>query len=225
MKISLLDILLASLAFVVTAGIALLALVMTSSALLGFLPLEFAGIAKIALFILFLLLSAGLLLRIVRMVCPLKEGVFLLDKNREMIAWKLQGFLYIFNLGLLMNTYLVPINLRSLVYSLLGAKIGRNVMIGGKILEPPLVEIGDFTMLGEDTLITAHTVERDKVELGKIKIGQNVTIGVKAVIMPDVEIGDHSIVAAGAVVKKGTRILCKEIWGGIPARKIGDVSD
>ena len=225
MKISFLDILLASSAIVVTVGITWLLLVITSSTLTGCLPLEFAGIAKIALFVLLLFLVTGLLLRLVRMICPMKEGSFPLDKSKEGASWKLQGFLYIFNLGLFMNSYLIPVNLRGLLYSFLGARIGKWVMIGGKILEPPLVEIGDYSQLGEDVLLTAHTVERGMVTLGKIRIGRHVTIGVKAVIMPDVEIGDHSIVAAGAVVKKGTRILCKEIWGGIPARKIGDVSD
>jgi len=40
--------------------------------------------------------------------------------------------------------------------------------------------------------------------------------------MPDVEIGDRSIIAAYAVVTMGTRIPPDEIWGGIPARKIGE---
>ena len=119
-----------------------------------------------------------------------------------------------------MNTYLIPINLRGLIYSFLGAKIGKSVMVGGKILEPPLVEIGDYTQLGEDSLVTAHTVEKGSVTLGRIRIGNNVTVGVKAVIFPGVEIGDNCIVAAGSIVTKNTRIPVNEIWGGIPAKRI-----
>ncbi|MBI4686728.1 MAG: acyltransferase [Nitrospirae bacterium] len=162
-------------------------------------------------------------MRIVRAFIPLKEGTFDLSETKEGISWKLQGFLYVFNLGLLINTYLVPVNLRGLFFSFMGAKVGKNVMIGGKILEPPLVEIGNYSMLGEDTLIAAHAVEGSNVVLGKVKIGDYVTIGVKAVILPDVEIGNNSIVAAGAVVIKGTNILPYEIWGGVPAKKIGEV--
>ena len=220
MKISLLDILLASSAIVVTVGITWLLLVITSSTLTGCLPLEFAGIAKIALFVLLLFLVTGLLLRLVRIICPMKDGSFPLDKGKEGASWKLQGFLYIFNLGLFMNSYLIPVNLRGLLYSFLGAKIGKWVMIGGKILEPPLVEIGDYSQLGEDVLLTAHTVERGMVTMGKIRIGRHVTVGVKAVIFPGVEIGDNAIIAAGSVVTKNTKVPMNEIWGGIPARKL-----
>jgi len=223
MKITFLDAVLAGISFILILVLSLL----TSFFLVKFvaISIEFLGIVKVFLFVLGVMIWSGLGMKLVRMVSPLKEGIFLLSKHKETIAWKLQGFLYVFNLGLVMNTYLIPVNLRSLVYSFLGAKIGTNVMVGGKILEPPLVEIGNFSMLGEDTLITAHSVEGDKLELGKVRIGNHVTIGVKAVVLPDVEIGDNSIVAAGAVVKKGTRILSKEIWAGVPAKKIGDVRD
>jgi acetyltransferase-like isoleucine patch superfamily enzyme len=39
------------------------------------------------------------------------------------------------------------------------------------------------------------------------------------VVLKGIEIGDGAIVAAGAVVTKS--ILPREIWAGIPARKIG----
>jgi len=51
-----------------------------------------------------------------------------------------------------------------------------------------------------------------------------VTIGVKSVVFPDVQIGDNALVAAGSVVVKGTRILANEIWGGLPAKKIGNLN-
>lgn len=225
MKISFLDAFLSSISLILILVFSFLATFFLVKLLVKFvaIPIEFSGIVKVLLFVLAVMVWSGLGMKLVRMVSSLKEGTFLLSKDKETIAWKLQGFLYIFNLGLVMNTYLVPVNLRSLIYSFLGAKIGRNVMIGGKILEPPLVEIGNFSMLGEDTLITAHSVEGDKVELGKVKIGNHVTIGVKAVVLPGVEIGDHAVVAAGAVVQKGRRIPPEEIWGGIPAKKIGKV--
>ncbi len=217
-----LDIFLAIVTFLLVIALSLFSTIILS--MFPFMAGEFSAIFKILFFILSLMVWSGLSMKAIRVFSPLKEGIFLMDKDKEAIAWRLQGFLYIFNLGLVMNTYLVPVNLRRFVYSFLGAEIGRNVMIGGKILEPPLIEIGDYTMLGEDTLIIAHSVEGNKLELGKVRIGKHVTIGVKAVVLPDVEIGDHSIVAAGAVVTKGTRILPNEIWSGVPAKKIGEVA-
>lgn len=183
---------------------------------------EFSGILKILIYYLSMIVFTGLYMKAVRVIVPLRAGVFNPTIDMNMYAWKLQGFFYVLNLGLIINTYIVPINLRLFVYRFLGAKIGKNAMIGGKILDPPLVEIGDFTMLGEDTVITAHTVEDGHVTLGKIKIGNHVTIGVKAVVLPGVEIGDHALIAAGAVVSKNTEIGSWEIWGGVPAKKIGE---
>ena len=218
MRFFAIDLLLAFLSLTLISALSLISTIFFST--LFSVPIEFSGIVKVALFIFLLFIWTGFALKLVRLIWPLKEGIFPIDKGSDGIFWKLQGFLYIFNIGLFMNTYLVPINLRGLIYSFLGAKIGKSVMIGGKILEPPLVQIGDYTQLGEDTLITAHAVEKGMVTLGRVKVGRSVTIGVKAVIFPGVEIGDNSIIAAGSVVTKNTKIPANETWGGIPAKRI-----
>lgn len=54
---------------------------------------------------------------------------------------------------------------------------------------------------------------------GSINIGRDVWLGCNVIVLKGVEIGDGAIVAAGAVVTKSIQPL--EIWGGIPAKKIG----
>jgi carbonic anhydrase/acetyltransferase-like protein (isoleucine patch superfamily) len=184
----------------------------------------FQTLLLVGIFLFFFIIFTYLLMYFVRLFLPMREGTLSLGTTSQALVWKLFGYLYVTHLWPLINAGLVPVNLRSLAFSMLGAKIGRSVMIGGKILDPSLVEIGDFTMLGEDCLLTAHAVEGERVDLGRIVIGSNVTIGVKAVILPDVVIGDGAIVAAGAVVTKGARIAPGEIWGGVPAKKIGMVA-
>ncbi len=189
------------------------------------LPPDFAGIIKLLFFTISVILATGVYGRLVQFFFPIRTGTFSMTKNsRDAVVWKLQGFMYLFNLSILIHTYLTPVNLRWLVYRFLGSKIGRNVIIGGKILEPHMIEIGDFSLLGEDCLITGHSIEGENLVIGKVKIGNHVTIGVKAVILPDVEVGDHSLIAAGAVVQKGSKIRSCEIWGGIPAKKIGEIN-
>jgi len=188
------------------------------------LPHGFQALLLVGIFLFFFIFFTYLLMLLVRIRWPMREGTLPLGITTQALVWKLFGYLYVTHLWPLINAALVPVNLRSLAFSLLGAKIGRSVMIGGKILDPSLVEIGDFTMLGEDCLLTAHAVEGDHVDLGRITLGRGVTVGVKAVILPDVAIGDGAIVAAGAVVTKGARIAPGEIWGGIPAKKIGMVA-
>jgi acetyltransferase-like isoleucine patch superfamily enzyme len=55
-----------------------------------------------------------------------------------------------------------------------------------------------------------------------ITIEDDVWIGVNAVILKGVTIGKGAIIGAGAVVTKF--VPPYEIWGGIPAKKIGQRS-
>ena len=65
------------------------------------------------------------------------------------------------------------------------------------------------------TLIgTQHGPEKE------IIIRSDVWLGCNVIVLKGVEIGMGSVVAAGAVVTKS--IPANEIWGGIPARKIGE---
>ena len=59
------------------------------------------------------------------------------------------------------------------------------------------------------------------LKLKRTVIGNGVDIGQSAVIMQGVRIGDYAQVGALSLVTKETVIGPYEIWGGIPARKIG----
>ncbi|MFW6315256.1 MAG: hypothetical protein ACOC0S_06705, partial [Desulfohalobiaceae bacterium] len=189
------------------------------------LPHGFQAILLIAFFWAGFFGATIFLTWVLRKRWPLQEGVLPLGSDSHSLLWKLLNYIYIFHLWPLINASLVPVNMRAFAFSLLGARMGKSVMIGGKILDPSLVEIGDYSMLGEDSLLTAHSIEAGQVQLGRIVLGREVTIGVKAVILPDVHIQDRAIVAVGAVVTKGSRIGPDEVWAGIPARKIGQRQD
>ena len=45
-------------------------------------------------------------------------------------------------------------------------------------------------------------------------------IGMGSTLLDDVEVGEGAIVAAGALVLKGTKIGSYEVWGGVPAKFI-----
>ncbi|MFA5330373.1 MAG: gamma carbonic anhydrase family protein [Prolixibacteraceae bacterium] len=55
-------------------------------------------------------------------------------------------------------------------------------------------------------------------------IHDNVMIGMNAVVLDDAVIESNSIVAAGSVVSKGTRVESGSVYGGIPAKKIKNIS-
>jgi non-ribosomal peptide synthetase-like protein len=111
----------------------------------------------------------------------------------------------------------------NLFHSLMGMRIGRRVQINTAVIgDSNLIEIGDDTVIGGDVTLIAHSAERGDLVSERVKIGKNVTVGLMAVIMPGCEIGDGAVIAANAVLVKGTKIAPGEIWGGVPAKKIGE---
>jgi acetyltransferase-like isoleucine patch superfamily enzyme len=103
--------------------------------------------------------------------------------------------------------------------------IGRDVYLG--VYLP--ISIGKDTIVGAYTYIISANHEsrelnipiRDQGYTGApITIGENVWIGCHVVLLPGVSIGDGAVIAAGAVVNKNVGPY--EVWGGVPAQKIGD---
>ena len=52
----------------------------------------------------------------------------------------------------------------------------------------------------------------------------NVLVGMGSIIMDGCVVGRNSIIAAGAVLTQGTMVPEGSVFGGMPARKIKDVS-
>jgi acetyltransferase-like isoleucine patch superfamily enzyme len=110
-----------------------------------------------------------------------------------------------------------------------GCDVAINIDVN--ITDPAYVRIGDnctlssCTLLGHDGVVrvlnNAYGKKLDSV--GKIDIRDNSFIGHGAIVMPGVTIGPNSIVAAGAVVTRD--VPSGEIFGGVPAKKIGDTSN
>lgn len=108
-------------------------------------------------------------------------------------------------------------------------KISNNVFVGSGCEFNIRVGI----TVGNDSLIASgcRFVDHDHgIALGQpigkqhgpekeIVIGSDVWLGCNVVVLKGVHIGNGAIVAAGAVVTK--TIPAYEIWGGVPAKKIG----
>jgi carbonic anhydrase/acetyltransferase-like protein (isoleucine patch superfamily) len=72
--------------------------------------------------------------------------------------------------------------------------------------------IGDNVSIGHNAIVHGCTVE------------ENVLIGMGAIVMDRCYIEKNSIIAAGAVLLEGTRVESGSIYGGIPAKKIKDLT-
>ncbi|SMB88996.1 maltose O-acetyltransferase [Pasteurella testudinis DSM 23072] len=108
---------------------------------------------------------------------------------------------------------------------------GKNIHVGNDfltnynvtILDIAPVHIGDFVMIGPNTLITTvgHPLNAagrraKKAQASAVRIGNDVWIGGNCTILPGVTIGNNVVVAAGAVVSKDVPDNC--VVGGVPAR-------
>lgn len=107
-------------------------------------------------------------------------------------------------------------------YRAMGMKIGHRTQINTNIVSDcTLITVGHDTIVGGDVTLIAHTVEGADISTAPVRIGDNVTLGLMTVIMPGCEVGDGAILAVNSVLKKGTKVPPNEIWGGVPAKKIG----
>lgn len=180
---------------------------------------EFRAILVVAFGVLFYYVSAMAVYRIFLKLSPLTEGDLAVG-SREEFAAQVNNLFYLIIFNTLTRTTALPVPLMRVIYLALGAKMGHNAYSAGALLDPPLIEIGENSIVGHNAVIFAHAIEGHHFALAKVVIGNNVTIGAHAIVMADVKIGDGSIVSAGSVVKKGARIGPREIWGGVPAKLI-----
>jgi carbonic anhydrase/acetyltransferase-like protein (isoleucine patch superfamily) len=72
-------------------------------------------------------------------------------------------------------------------------------------------EIGSDVLVGHAALIHG------------CKLCDGSFVGMRAVILNNAVVETGALVAAGALVTEGARVLAGEIWGGAPAKKIGEL--
>jgi acetyltransferase-like isoleucine patch superfamily enzyme len=101
---------------------------------------------------------------------------------------------------------------------------GNNVFINSRvdILCWKRIEVGDFTLIGNDTLILDsdwHGIDGAQPKVSPIKIGSHVWIAMRVIILKGVTIGDNAIIGAGSVVTRN--VEKNTIVAGNPIRQIG----
>ncbi|MDN2675097.1 acyltransferase [Janthinobacterium sp. SUN026] len=94
---------------------------------------------------------------------------------------------------------------------------GCDIRIGNDCL------FGQFvTVIGNNHGIDASSLIRDQpwdMKKCGVSIGNDVWLGAHSIILPGVDIANGAVIAAGAVVNRNVPAF--EIWGGVPAKKIG----
>jgi maltose O-acetyltransferase len=111
--------------------------------------------------------------------------------------------------------------------------IGNNCQINNNavmIAEKSHIKIGDDVLIGTDFCVydsDFHDIRIDQRLSNKhicqpVEIQNNVFIGSKVTILKGVTIGKNSVVGNGSIVTKD--IPANQVWAGVPAKKISDLS-
>jgi serine acetyltransferase len=185
-------------------------------------PGDFRGLITAVFFVGMVYAAAIVVQRLFLLAFPIPQGV-IARKSKAEFAYHICLLFYLLFINSLIKTSFIPVTFTRYIYILLGAKLGANTYCAGVILDPPMTSVGSNTILGHDCVICAHAIEGENLSYEHVTIGSNVTIGGKAMVMPGVSISDGAIVAAGSIVTKGTKIGKRELWGGIPAKKLKDL--
>lgn len=155
------------------------------------------------------------LIRLLTFFFPIIEGEF--EKNDPVVArWEAPATIGLFSC-VLFDQFL-PILMLASWYRLFGARLGKGVIVVGRLLECWLVEMSDNSNLGAGAIISCHWINGDKIVIGKVQIKEGAVIGTKSVVSPGTTIGRKAIIGAMAFVPSHTTIPSAEIWCGIPAR-------
>jgi serine acetyltransferase len=162
------------------------------------------------------LLSAGLV-RVLLRFRPVAPGTYEMH-DPTFSYWMLLTVLY--RLGKSALYPVTPFFVQPLVEALFGARVGRNVALGGSIDDPYQVTLGDDVIVGDSSLLSGNYISGGKLVCGTVTIGPGATIGAHCVILPNTEVEAGAVLAGGSFVMPGTRIPAGESWRGNPARKL-----
>lgn len=116
----------------------------------------------------------------------------------------------------------LPFQMKNRFVRWAGVDLGKNVYIGFKaymdVLHPDKISIGENTIIGGRTIISAHEATQDEYRTGNVEIGKNVLVGANSLILPGVEIGDNAEIAAFSLVNRDVKE--GEFVGGVPIKNL-----
>lgn len=182
-------------------------------------PGDFRGLATVAIALVSTYAWIVVAYRSFLYFCPLRVGEIAPASSQEFV-YHVYVLFYLVFFYPVMRSGLAPAPLMRLFYLALGTRLGENTFSQGIIHDPPFVTIGRDSTVGQSALLIPHVIEGERLAHYPIRIGNDVTVGAAAIVLTDVEVGDGAVIAAGAVVAKGSRIRPGETWGGVPARRI-----
>ena len=115
-------------------------------------------------------------------------------------------------------------SLNAMYLRALGAKVGRDVLIGAlSVRAPDLLCIGNGVSIGSAVNLENARVERGELILGTISIGNEVVIDSYAALEGDTTLGDYAHLGGLSSLTAGQKVPEKQRWEGSPSHFSADV--
>lgn len=161
--------------------------------------------------------ATALVLALLHRLMPLCPGSYR-TTHAQFTLWKVQHV--VGELGKAALSPFFPVFARQAYYALFGAQVGKNVAVGGKIVDPCLTVLEDGCVIGEGAIVACHAMARGRFLLRGVRVGRGATVGGGVILMHGVTIGAGAVILPGSLVMADTEIPEGEIWGGLPAVRI-----
>lgn len=149
----------------------------------------------------------------------------MIEEDNSMKYMLIRAFIYLLPSGVIRTKWIKKMRIFD--------SVGENFYFCPRKLpaDPKLIKFHDNVAVATDVMFINHDVAQKVFNnlfvesvpkfYGCIEVGNNVFIGARAIILPNVRICDNVYIAAGTIVTKS--IKEPGIWGGVPARRIGDI--
>ncbi|MCP5026236.1 MAG: AMP-binding protein, partial [Actinomycetia bacterium] len=112
---------------------------------------------------------------------------------------------------------------RSIMWRLLGVKLGRRVFDDGCIMvEKTMITVGDDCVFNAGSVIQPHSQEDGTFKSDYVSIGARCTLGVGSLVHYGVTMGDDATLGPNAFLMKGSEVEPGTLWAENPAREIHD---
>ena len=106
-------------------------------------------------------------------------------------------------------------------YRLMGARIGRGVVINScNLFDFDLLDIGDGAFIGGDAVVIGHAGEGGVLKIRRVKIGARCTVGQSSIVFPGAVMEEGSVLGALSLLPKGRTLPTGTVWGGNPLEEI-----
>lgn len=139
---------------------------------------------------------------LVRMMLPrLEPGTYAYPNHPQCFAWLLHFALRRISALQLWAPFIFSFaSLRFVMLRALGAKVAFDMQtsVDARVIDCPLVEVGEGSMLAAETLVVGHFLENDQLMLDRVRIARGVQVMGGATLAPGVTLGENAVVGPGS---------------------------